>query len=494
MVERTYVALDLETTGLDANRDRIIEIGAVRFTNERIVDHFTTLINPERPIPLRVQQLTGIRDADVAHAPTLARALPEFLAFVDRTVTAVVAHNADFDMGFLHGAGIDLQRPALDTFELASIIWPDRASYNLGELCREEGITLVDAHRALDDARATALLFMRLWRSLCALPPAIPQAILQSSRHLEREVNWPPLLLFEEALRRVGLSFGASTADLTSLLRPRNAHDDAASSTPLREPHSRTDRAHLEASVPAHLTPEALDALFTADGPLAQQMNALYEARAGQVEMAQRVLRALNEGDHLLVEAGTGIGKTLAYLLPAALWSATHGRRVVIATNTIALQNQLLENELPRVKQLAASQLSIRPAALRTALLKGRAHYLCLRRLHRWRQRSGLSPLELRVLARILVWLPITQQGDVEEIFLPSPAERRIWSQVCADAAACTDERCAACQRGEVAVAIVTFIAKPGNAPNPPTFWSSITLCCWPILPAAVACYRRMTN
>ena len=102
MPEQVFVALDLETTGLDARTDAIIEIGAVRFAYDRsagpfscrILERFVTFINPHRTIPLRIQQLTGIRDHDVAGAPSLAQVLPELLAFVRADVEAVVAHNA----------------------------------------------------------------------------------------------------------------------------------------------------------------------------------------------------------------------------------------------------------------------------------------------------------------------------------------------------------------------------------------------------------------
>ena len=160
MAERTFVALDLETTGLDSHKDAVIEIGAVRFCDGVILERFATLVDPQRPIPLRIQQITGIGDRDVAGAPTLQQVAPELLAFVDPSVHAVVAHNAPFDLSFLQAAGLHFHRPALDTHELATILLPGLASYNLGELCHTLEIELPRAHRALDDAEAAAWLFM----------------------------------------------------------------------------------------------------------------------------------------------------------------------------------------------------------------------------------------------------------------------------------------------------------------------------------------------
>jgi ATP-dependent DNA helicase DinG len=190
MVERVFVALDLETTGLDARTDAIIEVGMIRFAIDhrdhraqthdagvgkafgcRVLDRFVAFVNPLRPIPLRIQQLTGIRDSDVAGAPAIDRVIPELLAFVRPDVEAVVAHNAGFDFGFLQAVGVDFHRPTQDTFELASILLPGMASYSLSELTRALGIALPDAHRAEDDALATAQLFAHLLHCAEALPP-----------------------------------------------------------------------------------------------------------------------------------------------------------------------------------------------------------------------------------------------------------------------------------------------------------------------------------
>ena len=121
MTEKVYVAIDLETTGTDARRDAIIEIGAVKFQGEQILDRFSTLVNPQRPIPLRIQQLTGIRDSDVLSAPTIGQAIPELQAFVDNSVSALIAHNTNFDLGFLQAAGVNFHRPAHDTVDLATM-------------------------------------------------------------------------------------------------------------------------------------------------------------------------------------------------------------------------------------------------------------------------------------------------------------------------------------------------------------------------------------
>ncbi|MGL4649301.1 MAG: 3'-5' exonuclease, partial [Caldilineaceae bacterium] len=181
MSGRTFVALDLETTGLEPNRDAIIEVGAVRVQDGRILDRFVTFVNPQRQIPSRIQQMTGIRDADVANAPIFEAVAADLRAFVASDVAAVVAHNAAFDLGFLRAQGLNRQRPALDTHELATIVLPGLPSYSLSELCRHFHIDLVGAHRALADAEAAAHLFHRLNQRMQQLPQRTLQALVASA-------------------------------------------------------------------------------------------------------------------------------------------------------------------------------------------------------------------------------------------------------------------------------------------------------------------------
>ena len=457
MQGRVYVALDLETTGLDAGRDAIIEVGAVRIEDGRIGDRFSTLINPRRPISLFIQQITGIRNEDVAAAPLLEDVIPELLGFVGADVRAVIAHNASFDLGFLRAAGVNFHRPALDTFELAPILLPGMGSYALGELCRTLDIRLDDAHRALADAEATARLFLVLLDRLEGLSVSVLETVVAHGRN----VNWPPLDLFEAALRtRPADGRSRPRTDL----RARYGPDWAEQIPPPLPPETLVDDG---GPPPAPVDPAWIERVFGADanvpgtdqdafdnqttsGPsparnaapdpaLARLMGDGYELRPGQVQMAHRVLDALNQGDHLLIEAGTGVGKSLAYLVPAALWSVANQRRVVIATNTIALQDQLIEKDIPQVQDLLA-ELDV--GHLHPALLKGRGNYLCTRRLDAWRNSHPLNAKELSMLAKVLVWRTVTEDGDVNGLFIPSSAERAIWRRISSDGATCNPARC----------------------------------------------------
>jgi len=163
-----FVVVDLETTGLDANGASILEIGAVRLSQLRIVDRFETLLRPPGKLPRAIVALTGIHDAMVAEAPTQKRALRSFARWLDRTPTApFVAHNASFDHRFVSSAldscGLPPYRGAvLCTQKLARRLIPGLGRYNLDHLCAHFGVSNRARHRALGDAEATARALLDL--------------------------------------------------------------------------------------------------------------------------------------------------------------------------------------------------------------------------------------------------------------------------------------------------------------------------------------------
>jgi ATP-dependent DNA helicase DinG len=147
------------------------------------------------------------------------------------------------------------------------------------------------------------------------------------------------------------------------------------------------------------------------------------------------VANALSTGQHLMVEAGTGVGKSFAYLVPAALFALENNTRVVVSTNTINLQDQLIKKDIPDM--CAALGLD-----LRAAVLKGRSNYLCPRRLELLRKRTPANVDELRILAKVLVWQLTNSSGDRTEINLTGPSEREVWVHISAEDDACTTETC----------------------------------------------------
>ncbi|MCI8502576.1 MAG: PolC-type DNA polymerase III [Dorea sp.] len=159
----TYVVFDLETTGFSSVKDKIIEIGAVKVVDGRITERFSTFVNPRRPIPFEITQLTGISDQMVLDAPDIESVLPDFLKFVGDAV--LVAHNAGFDVGFVEQncryQDIMPDFTSVDTVAMARILLPTLSKFKLNIVANALHISLENHHRAVDDAGATAEIFVK---------------------------------------------------------------------------------------------------------------------------------------------------------------------------------------------------------------------------------------------------------------------------------------------------------------------------------------------
>lgn len=173
---KTYAVVDIETTGHSSkNGDRMMQFAVVFVRDWQVVDRFTTFIHPERSIPLFIQDLTHITEEDIKDAQPFHKHANEIYAMLEGCV--FVAHNTDFDLPFLQAefkrVGLPhWQGEKIDTVELAKILYPSALSYKLGDLAQELGITLQQAHRADEDALATAELLIACYRKLEKLPAA----------------------------------------------------------------------------------------------------------------------------------------------------------------------------------------------------------------------------------------------------------------------------------------------------------------------------------
>src|SRR5215207_1033056 len=185
---------------------------------------------------------------------------------------------------------------------------------------------------------------------------------------------------------------------------------------------------------PVALDVDEIASVLEYGGPFSQYFQS-FEQRPEQVDMLRAVSNALSYGSHLMVEAGTGVGKSFAYLVPAALFAKQNNTRVVVSTNTINLQDQLIQRDLPNLSQ--ALDLDFR-----FAVLKGRSNYLCPRRLENMRHYGPRTKDEMRVLAKVMVWQLNNQSGDRSELNLTGPTEREVWVRVSAEDDACTTETC----------------------------------------------------
>src|SRR5437867_6325435 len=211
-----YVALDLETTGLDASRDRVIEVGAVAFTREAVTSTLERLADPGRSVPEAVLRLTGIDPGDLVGARSPGTVLSELAEFVrDRRP---VGHGAKLDVDFLIAAGYWPEGlEILDTLDVARILLPDAPSHSLPVLASELGLEQPRPHRALDDADATRQLLLRLREEAAAVDEELKLSMLA----LVAPYGWPVASFFAEAL--------AEDATAPPLRRPRPASPEPGS-------------------------------------------------------------------------------------------------------------------------------------------------------------------------------------------------------------------------------------------------------------------------
>ncbi len=438
-MNRTYVALDLETTGLDPERDTITEVGAARFrtyyregtVQAEVLDTWSTLVNPGRPIPIQVQQLTGITQEKVESSPPFSEVAHQVRRFVGHH--PVLGHSVGFDLSFLRSHDVPLANSTIDTFELASILMPHAARYSLTKLGEVFELTNLCTHRALDDALAVVDLFVALLEHAAQLP----RAILKELNRLAAPVDWSLKDVFRDVER--GLARTPFRGGIGQQLAAQvDAHEDVLG--PLFATSPEDEEELSPAARPRALDVDRLAAMLEEGGLFAQRFPG-FEHRPQQVEMLRAVAQALNEQQHLMVEAGTGTGKSIAYLLPAIAFGHLNDERVVISTNTINLQDQLFLKDIPDLQALL-------PFEFRAALLKGRSNYLCQRRLASLRGTGVSTTEEMRMLAKVLAWLPSTQTGERGELFMPTRVEQVLWSKLSAESETCTLERCRFRERG----------------------------------------------
>lgn len=408
MGESVYAAIDLELTGLKVGSAEIIEIGIVRCTPDEVLDTWSTLVRPYTMPDLRIQRITGITPAALAEAPRFDEVEAELR---ERLMDAApIGHNVKFDLEHLGAAGVDTARTPLDTLPIARVLDPTAPSHRLGDLCERYGIAADTAHRALADAEASRLLLLALRRRWRQLDPSLRRQLAELT---ERTAPTSPLALF------ISTAPGESAAAPALSYRP-----------PPIAPNRDLERRPVQ--MPGLRLVEMTAAGF--DAAAADPADPL-EARREQRAMALDIARAFDSGEVGLVEAGTGVGKSLAYLVPAALWSLKTGERVVISTGTRNLQHQLDEYDIPQMRGILERVAPGAGRALRTTVLKGRANYLCRRNLQH-QQRRVRDPEDAHVVARALVWAQASETGDREELRLPRIHDSA-WQQICAADAAC---------------------------------------------------------
>ncbi|WP_164218902.1 ATP-dependent DNA helicase DinG [Virgibacillus sp. YIM 98842] len=392
-----YTVIDLETTGQSpAKGDKIIEVGINVIENNEIVDEYATFLNPGMPIPEFITNLTGIDDKDVASAPFFSEKAEEITAFFKDSY--LVAHNVPFDLGFLNGElkniGLEgLKKPVIDTVELSRILFPKAPSFKLSQLTEFLDIHHDDPHRAASDAYVTAKLLIKLKNKLTTMPYETVDHLIKLEKSLKSDLY--PLL--QEQLDKS--AFSASNPPGIETYR-------GLAFKQIEE--TEKEDLHIDTSFGDYL-----DHIYEENGALEQTLPG-YEKREGQREMSEIIHDAFQMHHHALIEAETGTGKSLAYLLPSVYEALRTKKRLVVSTFTTQLQSQLLEEEIPLIRELLGLPFSI-------ALLKGKNHYISLEKFEKELAETDHDNYDIALTkAMILVWLTETDTGDIDEIHLPA--------------------------------------------------------------------------
>src|SRR5438445_11967296 len=384
-------------------------------------ERFVTFADPGRPLTPPIVRLTGIRDQDLRGAPSSSDVVAEFVAFAFRDgPPCFVGHNVGFDVSFLERAGMSTGSETLDTAELASILLPSASSYALQRLAADALITPDAAHRALDDAITSGLVLGHLAR----VARNLPALVLSEIAALSEMLGLSTAEFFRDA---------AASAVRDAWIEDKEQRGGLLSERPLDGVASRSHEGPSEEEPRAATNSSSLsvESVFAPGGPLARALVG-YEDRAEQRELAAAIERTFTDGGALVAEAGTGVGKSIAYLVPA-IAAAQAGERVVVSTPTLPLQDQLVRKDLPALQSALGTDVAV-------AVLKGRSNYLCPRR---WQIMRGsvATREEARLVCKTLVWRTATESGDRAELNLMR-GEGELWSRISANDESCDQRRC----------------------------------------------------
>lgn len=338
---------------------------------------------------------TTMHNAPQTGTEVAASVLSRFFASVPDGAVCL-SHDARRLTSFLKTTwGVVLPRPLLCTRTLAGICFPGMRSYDVEPLA--DFLGLIGERLSPNRTLARCELTIRLWQRLEAAARELPPAVLDALRRLLAPNRKDPVRdFFRQISPGQRPAAGARSTSLRDILteeslpKPRRNLPDPATYTPLKT--------------------DDVVALFARDGLLNTSLPG-YEPREEQMEMVRAITEALNGSAHLLVEAGTGVGKSLAYLVPAALWSVANRTPVVISTSTKNLQSQLFHKDVPLIRDRLQLPFS-------AALIKGRRNYLCLSRFHHLLHNAAreLTGPQRERLAGVLVWAATTPSGDLADL------------------------------------------------------------------------------
>lgn len=442
-----FIVFDIETTGLSYTKNEIIEIGAVRYSKGVITDEFSCFIKPQSQVPLFIYKLTKIKEEDLKSADNIKTVLKKFLKFLEKSDpdTVIICHNAEFDINFinyhLNKQNLDeISMPVLDTLILSRIFLPFLNNHQLGNVAEYFNIDLSHAHRAIYDAKATVEIFLKITDFVFKyVKPEQISFLVTIAEFIEKDNS--------KQSKFSSYRYSADNTGISSLLlyltKLRNHIIRFALNrdVSLENPYSFSHYNSLESNPDSTDSPN-VEEVFGNNG-LFNKSFENYEYRQGQIDMSKSVLEAFEKEKFLLVEAGTGVGKSLAYLIPSLLFSIQNKKKIVISTNTKNLQEQLLFKDLPLIIKAVNLKFS-------AVLVKGRDNYLCARK---WQDifeaftikqaNVQFNGFEAYGLLFLYLWIANTKTGDISEnaSFTGTPYYF-IWKKIATDRHLCSGRKC----------------------------------------------------
>lgn len=401
---KKFVVVDIETTGSASKKDdEIIQLAAVVIEDGKITHTFSSFIYTEKEIPPFITELTGINNEMISDAPKFVDVMNEFLPLLQDAY--FVAHNVNFDWNFLNDQFVkygikSIYCPLIDTVEFARVMLPTTDSYSLGELAIKCNLSHDRPHQADSDAFVTAKLLFILIEKLNNLPLVTLRTLQQLSFYFQSDIKD---IISEVVIKKMLKTSGDER------------EFDIINGIALKKNVNNFEFKNID----------EIEFYSFLEQDIKLGNNLPFEKRDGQFQMMENVYQSFEKEENLLIEAGTGIGKSLGYLLPSIFFAKKHEKPVLISTKTTQLQHQLMEKEVPNLKKLL-------PFSFEVSLLKGKNHYLSLQKFEKAMNEDDTNYDIVLTKASIVVWLTETKSGDVDELNLSSGGNL-LWRKVCCD-------------------------------------------------------------
>lgn len=407
-----YVIVDIETTGLDIQYASIIEVAAILIKDGKLKDRFSSLVQYKDEIPETIKRITGIKEDMVVGAPPLTEVLEKLKVFIDKY--PVVAHNGfGFDFPMLERHGVKFTEK-YDSLEFAFFVMPVYPhGHSMSTLSDYFQMPEVK-HRALSDCEGEFEVIGKLQSEFTKRPKKKREGLIYAAQ----KVDW----WWAQFLKGTPTPF-----------------EHASSLIDKFTPYRKKDPNQDELSVGTK--PIDINEVEKYFIPIGNKSEDYSEDRPDQKKMARLVAKAFNESKHAVIEAGTGTGKSKAYLVPSLLFGLQNSFPVIISTYTKALQDQLFFKEIPHIKATINPDLQV-------ALLKGKKNYVCVnnfehfeeeirkesvqRSLYEFKEEGAHFTNRLSYLL-LLSWIITTERGDWDEVpyWFKEKMAKRIETDIC---------------------------------------------------------------